>query len=213
MDSDQVASYLQQNPGFFQEYADLLTNVLVPNPHGGQAIPISERQVLTLREGNCLLEAKLQELIEFGEKNDTISDRLHRLTLTTIRAQDLGGSIQALYSCLRDEFSIPNFALKLWGGTASAIVELQGVSEEARGFAESLTTPYCSSRAMLDTSSWFGTEEDKLLSFAYVALRKENAFGLLALASEDVHRFYPEMGTLYLKRLGEITSAGMARYL
>jgi uncharacterized protein YigA (DUF484 family) len=37
--------------------------------------------------------------------------------------------------------------------------------------------------------------------------------GMLALASEDPTRFYPEMGTLYLKRLGELASAGMQRYL
>jgi uncharacterized protein len=212
MDSDEVASFLQKNPEFFEEYADLLTNVLVPSPHGGQAIPISERQVLSLREGNRLLEAKLRELIEFGEKNDTISDRLHKFTIDTIRARDLGSSTLALYSSLRDDFSIATYALKLWGGTHS-LPEFQGVSEEARGFAESLTMPYCSSRAMLDTSTWFGGGEDKLQSFAYVALRNNQVFGLLALASEDAHRFYPEMGTLYLKRLGEITGAGMARYL
>ena len=41
----------------------------------------------------------------------------------------------------------------------------------------------------------------------------EQAFGLLALASEDPQRFYPDMGTLYLKRLGEIVSAALARHL
>jgi hypothetical protein len=52
-----------------------------------------------------------------------------------------------------------------------------------------------------------------LRSFAYVALKGSQAFGLLAMASEDARRFYPEMGTLYLKRLGELGSAALARYL
>ena len=34
---------------------------------------------------------------------------------------------------------------------------------------------------------------------------------LLALASEDPQRFYPEMGTLYLRRLGEIAAAALER--
>jgi len=37
--------------------------------------------------------------------------------------------------------------------------------------------------------------------------KNSQAFGLLAMASEDARRFYPEMGTLYLKRLGELGSA------
>ena len=38
-----------------------------------------------------------------------------------------------------------------------------------------------------------------------MALRRgEQCFGVLALASEDAQRFYPEMGTLYLERIGEL---------
>jgi uncharacterized protein YigA (DUF484 family) len=35
----------------------------------------------------------------------------------------------------------------------------------------------------------------------------------MVLASEGAERFYPEMGTLYLQRLGDITSAAIARYI
>ena len=30
------------------------------------------------------------------------------------------------------------------------------------------------------------------------------------MASEDAQRFYPEMGTLYLQRLGELAAASLA---
>jgi uncharacterized protein YigA (DUF484 family) len=36
---------------------------------------------------------------------------------------------------------------------------------------------------------------------------------LLAMASEDAQRFYPEMGTLYLKRIGELMSVALLRYI
>jgi len=52
-----------------------------------------------------------------------------------------------------------------------------------------------------------------LKSFAYITLRNDKAFGLLALASEDPQRFYPGMGTLYLKRLGELISTSLVRFL
>ena len=48
--SDGVASFLQEHPEFFEQYADVLADIYIPHPHGGRAIPISERQILTLRE-------------------------------------------------------------------------------------------------------------------------------------------------------------------
>ena len=39
------------------------------------------------------------------------------------------------------------------------------------------------------------------------------AFGMLALGSEDAARFYADMGTLYLMRLGEMAGAGLTRFI
>ena len=52
-----------------------------------------------------------------------------------------------------------------------------------------------------------------LFRSAYVALRDASAFGLLAMASEDAQRFYPDMGTLFLSRLGDLISVAVRRYL
>ena len=41
----------------------------------------------------------------------------------------------------------------------------------------------------------------------------DEIFGMLAFASEDSARFYPEMGTLYLKRIGEMVSAALLRFV
>jgi hypothetical protein len=38
-----------------------------------------------------------------------------------------------------------------------------------------------------------------------------STIGMLALGSEDSKRFYPEMGTLYLERIGEMVSAALTR--
>ena len=49
MDASAIADYLTQHPEFFEEYADLLAEIYVPHPHGGHAIPIAERKIVTLR--------------------------------------------------------------------------------------------------------------------------------------------------------------------
>jgi len=214
MKPDQVAAYLQEHPEFFEHYADMMANLFIPHPHGGRAIPIAERQILTLRDKSKLLESKLAELIQFGEQNDSISEKLHRLTLALIAAPDRRAALQITRYHLSEDFTVPHAELRLWGGGAGAgesAIEYAPVSEEARVFSDSLTQPYISARAMFDSASWFSADGENLRSFAYIPLRSKAAFGLLTLASEDPQRFYPEMGTLYLKRLGDVVSAVLAR--
>ena len=207
-------NYLKQHPEFFEENADFLATVFTPHPHGGRAISISERQILTLREKGKQLEGKLRELIEFGEENDAISEKLHRLTLAMVGARDAETVIEALYFNLREDFAVPHTVLRLWAqGEHPQMPEFDAASAESHDFAESLDHPYCSAHAMVDTAGWFGEQAPLLRSFAYVALKNDHAFGLLAMASEDAQRFYPEMGTLYLKRLGELVAAALQRHL
>ncbi len=63
MRADDVARYLRENPDFFESYADMLAEITVPHPHGGRAIPLSDRQMLGLREKSRALESRLTELL------------------------------------------------------------------------------------------------------------------------------------------------------
>jgi len=212
MNSEDVAAYLQEHPEFFEAYADMLAQIYIPHPHGGRAIPISERQILTLREKNKQLENKLRELIEFGEENDAIGEKVHRLAVALLGAPDLAGALHAVQFNLREDFAVPYVVLRAWRGEAAGTI-LEGASEATREFAASLTAPYCSAHAMVDTLSLFGDAGAQLRSFAYMPVRDGETFGLVILASGDAQRFYPEMGMMYLKRIGEMVGAALARHL
>jgi uncharacterized protein YigA (DUF484 family) len=210
---EEVAKYLKDHPEFFDEYAELLSSVYVPHPYGGHAIPLAERQVLGLRERGRTLEGKLRELVQFGEENDTISDRLHRISLALLAARDLSGVLRALDTGLREDFAVPEVALRLWGSAPHAErAELEPVSDEARVFADSLAAPYFTDRPMFESAEWFGGD-NVLRSFAYVALRAERPLGVLAMASPEPDRFTADMGTLYVGRLGELVGTALRRHL
>lgn len=217
--AEEVVRYLQDNPGFFEEYAELLAQIYIPHPHGGRAIPIAERQILTLREKSRMLEGKLAELIQFGEENDAIGEKMHRLCLALLPAGELRALLQALYYNLREDFAVPHAALRLWRPDAAAAeadaVEFAPATEELRRYAESLEHPVCGADANPEVLSWFGDAAAQLRSVACMPLRdgSKACIGMLALASEDAKRFYPEMGTLYLKRLGELLGAALERYM
>ena len=113
-----------------------------------------------------------------------------------------------------DGFAVPRVAMRLWSEwDHPPLPEFGAGSAEVRVFADSLAQPYCSHKPMFETAEWFGESAGLLKSFAYITLRTDRVFGLLALASEDPQRFYPEMGTLYLKRLGELISTSLVRFL
>src|SRR6185436_8159539 len=115
MDANDVAQFLKSNPQFFDQHPLLLESILVPHPHGGRAIPLSERQMVTLRDKVKLLEGKLSELIQFGEENDAIGEKVHRLSLALMGAADFAAAAQALYFHLREDFAVPHVALRVWG--------------------------------------------------------------------------------------------------
>lgn len=214
---EEVANYLMQNPDFFESFAPMLAEIYIPHPHGGRAISISERQQLALRDKAKLLEERLRELVQFGEENDALSEKVHRFTLALIRSQGLDALFHALYFNLREDFAVPHVALRLWNHELPPALtpqkpEFAAPSDEVQAYAQALTVPYCGPHVLYEIAAWFGDDSTRLRSFAVAALRDVDTFGLMVIASEDPERFYPEMGSLYLKRLGELISAALTRY-
>jgi len=213
MDASAVAEYLKQNPAFFEDYADVVAQIFVPHPHGGHAIPIAERQMLALRDRSYALEEKLRELIRHGAENDQIGEKLHRSTLALFAAPDLETTLAVLSHSLREDFAVPQVAMRLWPqGEGASLPELAPTPAELHEYADRLRAPYCGPEPALRTRDWFDVATAPQ-SFAYLPLRTEKTFGMLALASDDAHRFHAGMGTVYLLRLAELASVAIARFL
>ena len=212
MNSDDVADYLQEHPEFFEQHAEMIAGIHIPHPHGGRTIPISERQILTLRDKSKQLEGKLREVIQFGEENDVLSEKMHKVTLALMRARDADTVLQTAAQHLREDFNVPHLAIRLWRGAGEHIA-FTPVSEATRTFAAGLTAPQCSSDPAADTAALFGDAAAALKSYAYIPLRDSDAFGLLALASEEPSRYHADMGTVFLSRLGDLIGSALTRHL
>lgn len=212
MQANDVAQWLRDNPEFFDQYADELAQIYVPHSHRGQAISLAERQLLTLREKNRALELRLGDLLQFGEENDHISEKLHQLSVSLMQADDLASMIGTLEYHLQHRFGVPHIALRLWLDSDCNLREFTPVSEAVQKLAQNLVSPYCGPYVTDEVSSWFDTDGSTLKSFAQFALRTGNEpFGVLVMASPDSERFYPDMGTLYLQRLSDLVSASIRR--
>jgi uncharacterized protein YigA (DUF484 family) len=214
--AEEVAEFLKQNPGFFENNVDLLVNLQIPHPHGGRAVSIGERQLVAVREKSKLLEDKLRELIQFGEENDVVGDKVHRLACRLMEAESLDAALDTLYLDLLDHFAVPHVAARLWSVAEENpdTKEFAPVAPEMREFVEKMTAPYCGNHAVYENQQWFGEAAPHLKSFALVPLAREGQpFGVVALASEDPRRFYAEMGTLHLARIGDLVSHALWRFV
>ena len=166
MDVNAVAEYLKQNPQFFEDYADMIAEIFVPHPHGGHAIPIAERQIVTLREKNHELESKLRELIRFGSENEMTGEKIHRSTLALFAAPDLEATLAVIYHSLKEDFGVPEVAARLWGKVpeGSYLPELAATTQELRDYATGLGAPYCGPHAPFESREWSSARTGSLPS-------------------------------------------------
>ena len=206
MDKQAIADFLTRNPNFFNEFPTLLADLNIPHPHGTHAVSMSERQLIAMRDKVRMLENKLAELIQFGEENDGISEKLHALTLALVSARTADDLTAVLALHLREVFAVPHHAMHLLADGSLASDAVTGIT--------TLLQPVCGVLAVPQASDWFGDVSPHLKSFACIPLRlsaTSPALGLLVLASEEDKRFYAGMGTLYLVRLGQVLAAALTR--
>lgn len=199
MKADNVAEYLLSNPEFFNEHAELLTEIVLQHPYGGRTISLSERQMLVLRERNKELEKQLFEWMEIARENEALQHKVHLYTLGIIGMHDPVALEEVAIRNLKEIFQVPHAVMHVW--------KEQPPSAEIMAFADQHATPVCAHHAVHDTQNWFGEQAGHLKSFAYLPLRDaSHSIGMLVLASEDAQRFYPEMGTVFLQRIAEMVS-------
>jgi uncharacterized protein len=212
-----IANYLANTPGFFERHAELLGSVQLTSPHGQRAVSLQERQMEMLRDKNRGLEGKIIEMIRHGQENVAIADKLHRWTRALMLTANPGELPEVLTRELMHQFMIPQAGIRVWGA-ADAFATLpfaKTVSADVKSLASSLTLPYCGVNSGFEAAQWLD-DAASALSLAMIPLRHGatvEAFGMLVLASPDPTRYTADMGTEFLQRIGELSSAALSRLL
>lgn len=215
---DDIANWLANSPDFFERHAQLLAAVHLTSPHGNRAVSLQERQAEMLREKIKSLEHRIMDMVRHGNENMVISDRVHRWARAMLLVQSTRALPATLVAELQNQFMVPQVALKVWDVDARYAQEpfAQGVSEDARSFASSLTQPYCGMASGLEAVRWLD-DPGTAMSIALIPLRpgavdsSGPAFGMLVLASPDPQRFESGLATDFLERIAELASAALSR--
>jgi uncharacterized protein YigA (DUF484 family) len=215
---DDIANYLANTPDFFERHAQMLAAVQLTSPHGNRAVSLQERQAEMLREKIKALEHRVMDMVRHGNENVIIADRLQRWARNLMLVRSSRALPATIVAELVRQFMVPQAAIKVWDVVRPLRRRRlrQGVSEDAKTFASSLTQPYCGVNSGFEAVDWL---DDRRWRCRWRCCRcapapiqsATKAFGMLVLASPDPQRFAAGMGTDFLERIAELASAALSR--
>ena len=217
LNEEDILHYLQTHPDFFEHHANSLADMRLHSPYGGRAVSLQERQAEMLRDKIKMLELRLMEMIRHGNENALTAEKLQRWTLAMLSTSHATDIPHRIAHQLEHHFAVPQVAIRLWKISSLFAQDsyTQGVTEDSKVFASSLTGCYCGANADFEAAQWLAQPE-QASSMALLPLRQSGqteAFGLLVLASPDPQRFEAGMGTDFLQRIADIASAALSRLL
>ena len=232
-----IANYLANSPDFFERHAELLAAVHLSSPHNGRSVSLQERQAEMLRDKIKAGERRMMEMIRNGSDNTLLSEKLLNWTRSLFLVNDAFALPERIAGEIKDQFMVPQVAIKVWDvAPAFAHAEFaQGVSDDAKLFASSMEEPFCGLNTGFEAVSWL-SDPSSATSLAMLPLRMREpgqtwggmapipaplagtmqpallpAFGMLVLSSPDPQRFNSSMGTDFLERIAELSSAALSR--
>jgi len=211
----EVAAWLRHHPTFLQQFPDLALSLVVPRENGTTA-SLASYQLDVLREKNRELNRRLRELFVTSEDNERLAVRTHQLTLALMRQTTRAGVVRALAASLSEDFNGDLVRIVLFA-PVDGIDDAQWLQVIARDdpalapFADALASgePLCGRLRPDKHALLYGARADEVHASALLAL--EGA-GLIAIGSFDGNRFYPGMGTLFLRMLGDAFATALARF-
>jgi uncharacterized protein YigA (DUF484 family) len=210
-----VAAYLRSNPGFLEEYPDIL-EIQELNHRSGVATSLIERQVDQLRQKNQEISRQLSRLVQVAAENEKLMSRLHQLTLELLSCDSREAFFTHLGSSLLNDFKadilqICLFDKSISGAAGADVSHILEDDPDVEQFRSSLDKSHTVCGRLNDRKLefLFGTKARWVQSTALVPLGASGSHGLMAIGSSDPARFYPGMGTLFLDLLADVISSSL----
>lgn len=211
----EIAAWLRRHPKFLQQFPDLAVSMVVPREEG-PAASLASYQLDVLRDKNRELSRRLQELFANAQENERLAVRTHQLTLGLLRQHNPADTVRAMAASLAEDFNGDLVRIVLFRPLPGLgdVEWLQTIPEDNASlapFRDCLNDgePLCGRLQPEKNALLYGFRAEEVQSSALLPLP---GIGLLAVGSREPNRFYPGMGTLFLRMMGEALAIGMLRY-
>lgn len=206
--SEEVEQYLQKHPEFFNEHLHLLEKMHIPHP-SGNAVSLISKQLELFRTKHKELENQLTELIEIARDNDTSYERMHKLTLALLEANNVAEAVDNLQLVLSDYFLTDFVTLRIINSNAefqNSELFIPADSDDLTPFGKELAShqPTCGKPSLTQAKVLFGDHSLEVQSYALMPMMFTELEGFLAIGSREEGRFHYSMGSLFLTQMSEI---------
>ncbi|MBE2210416.1 MAG: DUF484 family protein [Xanthomonadaceae bacterium] len=211
----EVAAWLRRHPNFLKQFPDLGLTLVVPRDDG-PAASLASYQLEVLRDKNRELNRRLQELFGNAQENERLAVRTHQLTLALMNQGNAGDTVRAMAASLTEDFQGDLVRVVMfhvidgleWSDWFRVVPENDRSLDP---FRDALTDaePLCGRLNPDKNALLYGPRAEEVQSSALLSLP---GIGLVAIGSRDPNRFFPGMGTLFLRMMGESFAAAMQRF-
>ncbi|KAG1458242.1 hypothetical protein G6F57_014730 [Rhizopus arrhizus] len=211
----EVAAWLRRHPGFLKQFPDLALTLVVPRDDGPTA-SLASYQLEVLREKNRELARRLADLGATAQINERLAVRTHQLTLALMKQDNAADTLRAMAASLQEDFA--GDLVRLVVHTPVAGLEqadwLQVIAADdpqLGPFRDCLKDgePICGRLQPEKNAVLYGVRSEEVQTTALLPLP---GVGLIAVGSHDPNRFYPGMGTLFLRMMGDALATGLKRF-
>lgn len=207
--AQEVADFLQQNPNFFKEHADVFLSMEIEDTDSGGTLSLAQRQVLDLRNKLKKQDFHLKELSLYAMENQHISHSLMQWCVYMLAEEEAALLPQLCVDSLEHCFEGLKVALKLWPCPEFVPSHFGGISEELKEYVARLEQPYCGQNYPEEINSWF---EEVPGSVAVLPLDDEyKGIGVLVFASDDPEHFQEDIGLSFLLIISALAGAALGR--
>lgn len=210
-----VAAWLRRHPRFLEQFSDLALSLVVPREEG-RATSLASYQLEVLRDKNRELNRRLNELFHNAQENERLTVRVHQLTLALMRQTSAADTLRAMVAVLNEDFQGELVSVVLHAPVdgledADWLQVLPRDAAVLEPFREFLAEgePLCGRLREEKIELLFGPRSAEVSSAALLPLGER---GMLAVGSHDANRFYPGMGTLFLRLMSEALVTALERF-
>ena len=210
----EVATFLRRNPKFLGQFPDLALSLVVPKEEG-QASSLASYQLDVLRDKNRELNRRLNELFANAQDNERLAVRTHQLSLALMRAGSAADTLRAMVAVLGEDFQgevVRVLLFKPLDGLSADWLQVVPEADPALApFRDFLAgnEPLCGRLNQDKLDLLYGEDKARAASAVLLPLP---GIGMLTVGSADANRFFPGMGTLFLRLMAESLATGLGRY-
>lgn len=211
----EVAAWLRRHPKFLQQFPDLAISMIVPREEG-PAASLASYQLDVLRDKNRELSRRLQELFANAQENERLAVRTHQLTLALLKQGTAAGTVCAMAASLAEDFQGDLVRIVLFEPVAALdeaewLHVIDAADARLTPFRDALAEgePICGRLHADKNALLYGMRAEDVQSSALLPLP---GVGVLAVGSANANRFFPGMGTLFLRMMGEALTVSLQRF-